>query len=178
MKKILLFTGLKYQDLIITLIYGVMMLSMRMSVETFISIPIFYFALTAWLNRRYVQMNRRVLFILIHLGWVFISGFEMKLEFLLLILFILWITIFYQHHAKEYLDILVWIDSFPLIEEGHLMRDRLVINQQVYPMEHLFPLTHKEFNVIPMHLKVMDSKLYIEEIEILDKRYKAYQIHH
>jgi hypothetical protein len=178
MRKVLLFNGLKYQDLILTLIYGVIRVSMRMSVETFISIPIFYFVLTAWLNRRYVQMNRRVLFLLIHLVWVFFSGFEIKIEFILLILFILWITIFYQYHSKEYLDMLVWMDSFPLIVEGYLMRDRLVINQQVYPKNLLFPLTQEEFNVMPKHLKAMDSKLLIEEVKILDERYKAYQIHH
>lgn len=178
MRKQLLFQGLKYQDLMVTLIYGVMMVSIRMSVETFISIPIFYFALKAWLNRRYVQMNRRILFILINLGWVFISSFEMKVEFGMLIVFILWIALFYQHHSKDYLDMLVWINSFPWIKEGHLMRDRLVINQKAYQKDSLFPLTQKEFKDSVKYLNVMNSKLVIEEVEILDERYKAYQIHH
>ena len=178
MRKKVFLKGLKYQDLIFTCIYGFLMLTIRISLENFISIPIFYFALKVLLNRRYVQTNRRVIFLLMNLGWLFISGFEMKLEFLLLILFIVCFVVFYQFYSHAYLDMLVWVGSFPLIEEGHLLRDKLVINQQAYPINQIFPLTQKEFDVVPKHLKMMDSKLYVEEIEILDKRYKAYQIHH
>ena len=178
MRKKVFLKGLKYQDLIFTCIYGFLMLTIRISLENFISIPIFYLALKVLLNRRYVQMSRRISFILINLGWVFISSFEMKLEFGMLILFILWIALFYQHHSKDYLDMLVWINSFPWIKEGHLMRDRLVINQQAYQKDSLFPLTQKEFKDSVKYLNVMNSKLVIEEVEILDERYKAYQIHH
>lgn len=178
MRKKVFLKGLKYQDLIFTCIYGFLMLTLRISLENFISIPIFYFALKVLLNRRYVRYEQRILFILLNLGWILILGFHTKVVIGVLIIFIVCFVVFYQFYSQAYLDMLVWVGSFLLIEEGHLLRDELVINQQAYPKNDLFPLTQKEFNVIPKHLKVMDSKLYIEEIEIIDKRYKAYQIHH
>lgn len=178
MKKVLIFKGLRNMDLVLSLIYGLTIAWISQSHLSLWLGLFFYLTLRFFLKKRWVIFKKRLSFILVNVAVMVFFGYWIEMSYIVEMLGILSVGLGYHYFSKDFYELLKWIMNFTRIEEGLLTRDSVVINSQEVSKDVLFPLTVYEHEYSVKLLRFMDSKLFVEEIHLLEDAIKVYQIHH